>query len=270
MLAEERRQHILQLLEKERRVIAKDLAELFHISIDSVRRDLTIMEDQGLLQKTYGGAIPAAAHPKVRNFPLPQALRYGDGAPHQNAISKLAATYIQKNDTVFIGGAGIHYGMLKYLPHDMPFTVVTNSLKIAESIRERVNVEAYLIGGKLRPSSGNMIDSIALEMIGKFTLDVSFITGGGISASGISTATPEGAAFTRALAESSRKKIGLAPHEKLGLKMFAMSIPIEQLDLLITDRESPEKIVRDIESRKVKVIVAGEEEPIGGNQHEVD
>lgn len=58
MFAEERRQKILALLHQDKRVIAKDLAERFEISIDSIRRDLTIMEEQGLLQKTHGGAIP--------------------------------------------------------------------------------------------------------------------------------------------------------------------------------------------------------------------
>ena len=58
MFAEERRQKILALSHQDKRVIAKDLAERFEISIDSIRRDLTIMEEQGLLQKTHGGAIP--------------------------------------------------------------------------------------------------------------------------------------------------------------------------------------------------------------------
>jgi DeoR family fructose operon transcriptional repressor len=92
------------------RVMVKDLADLFQLSIDSIRRDLSIMEEQGLLKKTHGGAIPAI---QVRTAPLPPELLYGDGSPHENAIAKLAASYIQPKDTVFIGGAGVHFGMLK-------------------------------------------------------------------------------------------------------------------------------------------------------------
>ena len=270
MLAEERRQHILELLDKDRRVVAKDLAALFQLSIDSIRRDLTIMEDQGLLQKTYGGAIPLTPLPKVRKLAQPPSTRYGNGAPHQNGISKLAASYIQENDTVFIGGAGIHYGMLKYLPDDIPFTVVTNSLAIAESIRNRPHVEAYLVGGKLRPSSDNLIDTIAFEMIGRFNFDIGFVTGGGISVCGVSTATPEGAAFTRAVAEASRRTICLASHEKIGVKMFATSIPLHQIGLMITDQGAPEKAIREFESRNVKVIFADEEHSNEGANHESD
>lgn len=91
MLAEERRQPILELLVKDGRVIAKDLAGMFDLSIDSIRRDLTIMEEQGLLQKTYGGAVPLAPPPKVRTLAQPRSVRYENAAPHQDAISKYAA-----------------------------------------------------------------------------------------------------------------------------------------------------------------------------------
>jgi DeoR/GlpR family transcriptional regulator of sugar metabolism len=141
--------------------VVKELAQKFELSVDSIRRDLTIMEEQGLLKKFYGGAVPAS---QVRVFPQPEAIRYGEPDAAHDAISKLAASYIQANDSVFIGGAGIQYGMLRHLPRHFPLTVVTNSLKIAQTIREWENVDAFLIGGKLRASSGgSIIDPLAIE-----------------------------------------------------------------------------------------------------------
>ncbi|MBS3682099.1 DeoR/GlpR transcriptional regulator [Ornithinibacillus massiliensis] len=256
MLAEERRQIILEILQKDGRVIAKELADLFQISVDSVRRDLSMMENQGLLQKTYGGAIALKALQKVRTLPTSESKRYGIPEPHQDAISKLASSYIQEHDTVFIGGAGIQYGMLKHLPVDIPFTLVTNSMKIAESVRKQKNITAYLIGGKLRgESAGSIIDILAIEMMSKFSLDIGFITGGGITASGISTATPEGAAFARKVAEVSRKNICLAPNEKVGQNMFVTSVPIDKIDLIITDEAVSEKVIQDIEKTNAEIII---------------
>ncbi|PKR83256.1 DeoR/GlpR family DNA-binding transcription regulator [Heyndrickxia camelliae] len=261
MLAEERRHKILDIIQKEGRVVAKDLADMFDISIDSIRRDLSIMEEQGLLQKTYGGAILHNPTPKVRTLPQPESMRYGLAATHQNAISKLAASYINVHDTVFIGGAGIQFGMLKHLPSHFPYTIITNSMKIAEELRKRENITSYLIGGKLRcDSAGSMIDTLAIEMIRKFTLDISFITGGGIDSQGISTATPEGAAFTRAVSEISRKNICLAPHEKVGHRMFVMSAPMEAIDLMITDQGASETAIHEIKRKHVQVIFADEKE----------
>ncbi|MEN2768427.1 DeoR/GlpR family DNA-binding transcription regulator [Ornithinibacillus xuwenensis] len=257
MLAEERRQQILEMIQQEGRVIAKDLSEQFNISIDSVRRDLTIMEKQGLLQKTYGGAMLLSPLRKVRTLPLPEASRYGEPESHQDSISKLASSFIKEHDTIFIGGAGIQFGMLKYLPTDFSFTLVTNSMKIADSVRKQANITTYLIGGKLRTdSAGSMIDTLALEMLSQFTLDFGFITGGGITENGICTATPEGAAFSRKVAEISGKSVCLAPHEKLGQKMFITSVPLEQIDIIITDQAASEKIVNEIEKRNVDIIFA--------------
>ncbi|CAH1226594.1 DeoR/GlpR family DNA-binding transcription regulator [Paenibacillus sp. JJ-223] len=251
MFSDERRDKILELLQKNGRVLAKELADMFELSIDSIRRDLTIMEEKGLLKRTHGGAIPSS---KVRSTPLPPELRYQDGAPHQNAISKLAASFIQEKDTVFIGSAGIHYGMLKYLP-EIPFTVVTNSIKVADTLKDRKTTDVYLIGGKVK-SSGSITDAFANEFLRQFTLDICFVTGGGISKNGVSTATPEVAMLGRAAVEISRRKICLAPHEKLGIDFFAKEGPITDIDLLITDEEASIEAIAEIENKGVKVCIA--------------
>ncbi|SFB04755.1 transcriptional regulator, DeoR family [Cohnella sp. OV330] len=251
MFSDERRDKILELLQNNGRVLAKELAELFELSIDSIRRDLTIMEEKGLLKRTHGGAIPIS---KVRNMPLPPELRYQDGSPHQNAISKFAASYIKENDTVFIGSAGIHYGMLKYLP-EVPFTVVTNSIKVANTLKDRSALDVYLLGGKVK-SSGSITDALANEFLRQFTLDICFVTGGGISKNGVSTATPEVAMLGRSAVEISKRTICLAPHEKLGIDFFVKEGPITDIDLLITDEEASMEAIEEIESKGVKVCIA--------------
>lgn len=251
LFSDERRDKILDLLQKNGRVLARDLAEMFEVSIDSIRRDLSIMEEKGLLKRTHGGAIPSS---KVRNAPRPPGLRYQEGAPHQIAISKAAASFIQEKDTVFIGSAGIHYGMLQFLP-DVPFTVVTNSIKVADTLKDRATVDVYLIGGYVK-NSGSITDALANEFLKQFTFDICFVTGGGISKNGISTSTPEVAAFGRTAAEISRRTICLAPHEKLGVDFFVKELPITDIDLLITDEDASMEAIEEIESKGVKVFIA--------------
>jgi len=253
MLAEERRQLILDMLRKERRIVVKELAEKFRLSVDSIRRDLTLLEEQGLLKKSYGGAVPP---PQVRTMPQPDAIRYGEPDAYRRAVARTAASYVQPNDSVFIGAAGIHYGILRYLPRDIPLTLVTNSLKIAQTVREWDNVEGYLIGGRLRASGGSMVDVMAIEQIRKFSLDIGFLTGGAFSANGISTSTPEGAAFARAVAEASRLRVGLAPHDKIGIDRFVASVPLRELDVIVTDERTTEDNIKRFESEGVQVIVA--------------
>ncbi|OME77646.1 DeoR family transcriptional regulator [Paenibacillus sp. FSL A5-0031] len=251
MFTDERRDKIIELLQKNGRVLAKELADMFELSIDSIRRDLSIMEEKGLLKRTHGGAIPAS---KVRSAPLPPDLRYKEASPHQDAISKLAASFIQEKDTVFIGSAGIHYGMLKFLP-EVPFTVVTNAIRVADVLKDREEIDVYLIGGKVK-SSGNISDTLANQFLRQFTLDLCFVAGGGISKNGVSTSSPEVASLGRTAVEISRKRICLAPHEKLGVDFFAKEGPITDMDLLITDSEASITAIEDIENKGVKVLIA--------------
>jgi DeoR/GlpR family transcriptional regulator of sugar metabolism len=254
MFAEERRAVILNMVNQEGRVTAKDLADQFQLSVDSIRRDLTIMEEQGLLKKTHGGAIPIGP---VRQIPVPRSVRYGEGTPHEQAIAKLAASYILEGHTISLGSAAIHYYMVRYLP-SFPFTVITNSLTIAHALLERENVETYILGGKVKPS-GNVTDALANEFIRQFSIDLCFLTGGGVSVNGISTTTPEVALIARTTSQIAKRTILLAPHPKLGTDAFVRSGPLHNVELLITDEETSEEAINAFKQAGITVQVAAVE-----------
>ncbi|KLA31977.1 DeoR/GlpR family DNA-binding transcription regulator [Bacillus cereus] len=251
MFTEERREKILELLKKDGRVIAKDLAESFDMSIDSIRRDLSIMEKDGLLKRTHGGAIELT---RVRNLTAEPSKRYRDSSLGEEAIAKVAASYIQEGDSIFIGGASIHYAMLKYLP-ETSFTVITNSIEIASTLREYKNIDTYLIGGLVKPS-GNMTDILASELINRFSIDLYFSTGGGISLNGISTVTPEVAYFGKTVSNIARRNICLAPHNKLGTNCFIKGESLIEIDLIITGEEASKETIQQFEKQGKEILIA--------------
>ncbi|MBM7868724.1 DeoR/GlpR family transcriptional regulator of sugar metabolism [Clostridium pascui] len=255
MFAEERRELILSKVKTLGRVFAKDLAEELKVSIDTIRRDLTAMEKSGLLKRTHGGAVPLS---KVRRLPMDEKIRYGEGTEHQNAVAKLAAAYIEQGDTVFIGGASIHYVLLKYLPLNISYTIITNSLTIAEKLKSLSNVETYIVCGKIKSEEG-MVDALATDFVKNLRIDIAFLTGGGISARhGLSSSTPEGAIFQRTVAEVSRRRICLANFDKVGTEFFSKTVDVKDLDILITDWEAPEEEIEEIQKLGVKVLIAKE------------
>ncbi|MDM5193942.1 DeoR/GlpR family DNA-binding transcription regulator [Bacillus hominis] len=251
MFTEERREKILELLKKEGRVIAKDLAERFDMSIDSIRRDLSIMENGGLLRRTHGGAIDLT---RVKNLAVEPSKRYSDSSIYEDAIAKEAASYIKEGNSIFIGGASIHYAMLKYLP-EISFTVITNSIEIASKLLEYKNIDTYLIGGKVKPS-GNMTDTLASELISSFTIDLYFSTGGGISLHGISTVTPEVAYFGKTVSKIARRNICLAPHNKLGIDCFIKGESLKEIALIITDEEASKEAIQEFEKQGKAIVIA--------------
>lgn len=257
MFAEERRDKILSILRLKGRILAKNLAEEFNVSIDTIRRDLASMENMGLLKRTHGGAVTLS---KVRRLPVDSSIRFSEGTAHQNAIAKIAAGFIEDGDTVYIGGASIHYVLLKYLPLDKKYTVVTNSLTIAEKLKQLTNIETYIVCGNIKNEEG-IVDALAVEFMRNIRIDVAFLTGGGLSAKhGLSSSTPEGAIFQRTVAEVSRKKICLANFDKIGVEFFSRTVEIKKLDIIITDWEAPEEEIKKIKETGVKVIIAKNED----------
>lgn len=253
MFAEERRNSILSKVKTFGRVLAKDLAEEYQVSIDTIRRDLSFMEEKGLIKRTHGGAISL---PKVRRLPVENKIRYSEGTLHQNAVAKLASNFIEAGDTVYIGGASIHYIFLKYLPRDKEYTIVTNSLTIAEKLKEFDNIETYIVCGKVKSPEG-MVDAFAVEFIKNLRIDTAFLTGGGISAEhGLSSSTPEGAIFQRTVASISHKRICLANFDKVGAEYFTKTVNLRDIDILITDWEASIEVIDKIRQQGVKVLVA--------------
>lgn len=255
MFAEERQELISLKLKSLGRIFAKELAEEYQVSIDTIRRDLTTMEEKGLLQRTHGGAVPLS---KVRRLPMDGRIRYSEGTEHQNAVAKLAISFIEPNDTIFIGGASIHYVLLKYLPLVHNYTVITNSLIIADKLQHHSNIETYIVCGKVK-SEEDIVGPLATEFIRTLRLDTAFITGGGISAKhGLSSSTPEGAVFQRTVAEVSRRTVCLANFDKVGTEFFSRTMELKDLDILITDWEAPDEEIKRIERSGVKVLIAKE------------
>jgi DeoR family transcriptional regulator, fructose operon transcriptional repressor len=253
MFTEERHQAILKKIESEQRVLASELAEQFEVSLDTIRRDLAALEEKGLIKRTHGGAILT---PKVRHKPGYDTVReIGEGLPYQNAIVRKAAEYISEGDTIFIGGASLHYLMLKHLPVNIHFTVVTNSVVIADELKSLDNMEVFLIGGKMR-NSGMIVDALATEFVKTLRLDLYFACAAGLSAEhGLSSVTYETATFGKIVAGVARKVICLAPHEKIGYEAFARVIEARDIDIIITDQEVADSQLLKLKDLGIEVMV---------------
>jgi DeoR family transcriptional regulator, fructose operon transcriptional repressor len=258
MFIEERHQAILDIINSGGRISIGDIQEKFDVSVDSARRDLRILEEKGLLKRTHGGAIPI---PQAGQY-SPVKMKYFNAAEMENinenydAIAKMAVKYIKPNDAVYITSGSIGYLMIKYLPEDIEFTVITNSIDNASVLRKFDNIQSYVIGGKMRPN-GRIVDSFAQEFIRNMQFDVSFLTGAGITADfGVSNGTPETSAFQRIIAENSRKNIALFPSQKVGLKAFIKDVDISEFDILITDWDVVEDELLKFDKIGVQVVVA--------------
>lgn len=256
MFIEERHGEILGMLEKSGRISTAEVQERFGISCDSARRDLRILEEQGHLKRTYGGAIKL---PQVNECP-PRERDYLNMTviPEYEAVAKAAVTFIKPNDVVYITSGSTGFLAARHLPKDFRFTLVLNSATLADSLKLSDNIDIYLTGGKMRmQGTANMVDAFATEFVKNMHFDLSLMTCGGIDPDfGVTNGTAETAEFQRAVLKNSRANIFMVPSGKLGLKQFIKVCDIDKVETLITDCGAAEDILAKFEERGVNVKTA--------------
>lgn len=256
MFMEERQQEIVEEIKEIGKVTIAGIAKKYGVSEESARRDLRFLEQKGLCKRTHGGAIrlnQVSVRPPVnRDFEkMPVFANYRE-------IARQAITKVKENDIVYLTGGSFGYIMVSFLPKDIRYTVVVNSVDIAKELRAFENIDVYIVGGKMR-QSGSVVDSFANNFVSQLHFDVCFITGGGLTAEfGLSNGTDETATFQRTVIKNSRKCYLLLPGAKIGVDSFVKVCDAEVFDEVVTDWECVEEYVTALEEKGVTVTIVEE------------
>ncbi len=253
MFMEERQQQIASHIESNGFINIADISKKYGISDESARRDLRMLEQQGLCKRTHGGAI--------RNQQVnlrPPADRDFEKMPvfdNYREIARTAATMIQENDTIYLTGGSFGHIIIPFLPKDIHYTLVVNSVDIGKELRPFNNIDVYIAGGKMR-QSGSLVDSLATDFVSRLHFDLSFLTGAGLTADfGLSNGTDETATFQRTIIKNSRKKCLLLAGSKIGTDSFIKVCDISVFDSIITDWECAKDHLASIEEKGIPVTV---------------
>lgn len=260
MFMEERHQAILEHLAQHGRITIGEIQEKFAVSLDSARRDLRILEEKQQLKRTHGGAIPLQ---KINRMPPRERDMHAMPVyPNYDAIAKRAAAMVSPEDVLYITSGSLGFLMLRHLPREFHYTVVVNSVLLANEIKLWENVDVYIVGGKMRNNgTGSIVDNFAVDFIKTLQLDLCFMTGAGLDADfGLSNNTKETATFQAAAVAQARKAVALAPHQKLGFRAFMKVCDAAAFDLVITDWDAVEEQLLALEEKGVEVIVVQKEE----------
>lgn len=266
MFAEERHTEILKIVSEEGRIKIGDIQRRFNVGLDSARRDLRILEEKGLLKRTHGGAIPLPQvggniprHLDVKSFA--DANNTEAVTPDYAAIAKKSAAFIKENYVVYLTSGSIGFVMLRYLPKTFPYTLVVNSVALADELKFWDNITVYITGGKMRMHSrGSMVDTLAADFVKNMHFDLDLMTGGGYDAEfGFSNGSHETANFQSIVIKNSRKNVLMMPSKKIGIKSFIKVCDADKFDILVTDWDAVEDELTKIEELGVKVIVAERE-----------
>lgn len=255
MFMEERHAEILKLLAEQGRISNAEIQNLFQISYDSAKRDLRILEEQGLLKRTHGGAIPARQVGANCIKDLAPDERVREVKENYLAIAKKAVQEIAENDVVYITNASVGFLMAQNMG-EVHCTVVTNSIAIAEELRKKENITVLLAGGEMQ-KNGCCYDDFAISVINRLRFDKCFVTSACISAKfGLSVQKSRSLALTNAVINNSKTVYGLYPFEKIGFDSVISICPANKLHYMITDTEASEDDLSQFEEMGIKIKTA--------------
>ncbi|WP_129600014.1 DeoR/GlpR family DNA-binding transcription regulator [Anaerophilus nitritogenes] len=248
MITEARRKKIIELVEEEGVINLQQLTDTFHVSIYTIRRDLTALEKDGFLKKTHGGAV------RIEKSKWISSMEEGklEALEEKKKIAKLAATLIEDEDTIMLMGSMISLLMIPFI-ENKNITIVTNSLDIAKELSNISNIETIIIGGTINYKR-NILGSRAISDLKNYHFDKAFIPCAGIKDDpGVTTSTLDSSDFLKEVIHCSRKKILVSDYRKIGRITFAHVCSIESIHMLITDDKSNEQELNKIRKKGVQV-----------------
>ncbi|MFJ1869085.1 DeoR/GlpR family DNA-binding transcription regulator [Streptomyces sp. NPDC088097] len=232
MYAPERQQEILRLAREAGRVEVLSLAELFQVTAETVRRDLTALDRAGLVRRVHGGAIPAGR----LDFEPDLTEREGTAADEKDRIAAAALTELPDGGSVILDAGSTVARLAAVIPVETALTVVTHALPAAARLADHVGIDLHLVGGRVRHRTRAAVDAWALRAYAEIRADVLFLATNGFTAEGgLTTPDPAEAAVKRAAIAAARRVVLLADSAKAGQEHFARFGTFADVDLLITD-----------------------------------
>ncbi|GAB2995877.1 DeoR/GlpR family DNA-binding transcription regulator [Amycolatopsis acidiphila] len=229
--AAQRQQAILAALRSTGQVNAAGLAEELDVTNETIRKDLIVLERQGLLRRVHGGALPVEGlsfEPEVG-----ARLDYGQ---EKQRIARAALAHVPMGGSVLIDAGSTTTKLAEIFPADRELTVFTNTLPIALALVTRPNLTVYTIGGRLRGRTLATVEGWAARALTEINADVAFLGTNGISLErGLTTPDPAEAAVKQLMAGCAQRRILLADSSKIGRVSLCRHAELTEIDTLITD-----------------------------------
>jgi DeoR/GlpR family transcriptional regulator of sugar metabolism len=251
----ERRARILRILDVQEYVDVAQLAELYSLSEASIRRDLAMLEQDGLLTRVRGGAVVRRGNVNTGYVPAAKRTRLSA----KKRIGQLAATLIEDHSVVFFYSGTTVAQVAASLPRAMrrSITIVTNSEIVISEVATWDNSHLVAVGGLFLPEYMTFVGPQAHDALSHLSADVAVVGCDGLSASGgLTTPHQLVAEMGAAMADRARTVVAVADSSKIGRRGFTQIVPISAIDMFVTDSEADDAECDAIRAEGVEVLIA--------------
>jgi DeoR/GlpR family transcriptional regulator of sugar metabolism len=232
-----------------------DVAREIGISDMTVRRDMEVLERDGLIQRSHGGAMPTPATTLIPTEPSYAARRDLNRSAKQ-CIAATAAGLVASDQAIGLdAGSTVAYLAAELATFDA-LEIVTNSLQTILAMPQPILPEVFLLGGRLRPREGSLCGGITRRQLAEHWLDRFFLGISGIDEKGVYDYSPEDIEIKAVFMQQAKVVTALCDSSKFGRRSFVRICGFEELDSIVTDVPLPPDIQAAAAEARVQVIVA--------------
>jgi DeoR family transcriptional regulator, fructose operon transcriptional repressor len=252
MKAAERQLRIRQMFESRDFVDLETLCRDLETSESSIRRDLDLLEQEGMLRRVYGGAVSVQSPPHRAFDYAAESVRLSG---EKDRIAKLTASLIEDGQTVILDGGSTVAAVARELA-SKSLHIITNSLPIAESLESLRNIELTLTGGYFDPRLRVMLGPFCEQMLGAIRADTLIMGVGSITEAGFSNNNTLVVGSEQRMLEVASKVIIVADHTKFGRGGMIPMASLKAAHVVVSDSDLSPEYVTLLREHGVEVLLA--------------
>lgn len=243
---------ILKHLQQKGRALVDDLAEMFNTTPQTIRKDLNALAEVNQIARFHGGAALVGGTEYV-GFSVREEIARDE----KDDIGRATAGLIPNNSSLIINAGTTTAAFARRLSNHVGLRVVTDSVALANEIREFVGVEVMVPAGNVRKSDGAILGEAAVDFIRQFRVDTAVIGAAAIAADGaLLDYDLREASVARAIIENARNVILAADSTKFGRAAPVCIGDLTQIDTLVTDAACPQALREMCSENGVRLILA--------------
>lgn len=251
MVTNFRQQEILELARKDGKVTVDELAKLYDVTVQTIRRDLSELADSGRLDRVHGGAVIPSG---VVNIVYDERRRLNEKG--KKAIAMACAKAIPEGASVFMNIGTSTEAVARELLGHQNLLVVTNNMNIANILATNRSCEIILTGGVLRRSDGGLVGMLTAEMVKQFKFDFSVLSCSAVDEDGdLLDFDDQEVLVSRSAIQRSRQVLIVADHDKFTRRAPLTICSLRDVDVLFTDNSLTGKLADECRHWDTNVVV---------------
>jgi len=253
----ERREKAAEMLSLQGFMTLTQLCQALGVSDSTVRRDLEVLEEQGVVKRTYGGALYVKEH-------APHTLAFADrettALAEKQAIGRAVAGLIPENQAVILNGGTTCREVARALA-GRRLSVVTNSVPVASLLSTALETEVTLVGGYVYPRTGVSLGGMALQQLDCVHATQLVMSCAGVTREGAFNANQLMVDVERKMMRLADQTILAVDHTKCGMRSVAKLCDLHEVDAIVTDAGADPETRHWLDALPTRVIYAEPEGP---------